>query len=449
MGREVLPDPKALISGLHDRHAKFMISVWPNPHGKAGDAITAAKGFINNSVYDATHPDIRALRWKLLDEAFFSIGTDAWWQDAAEPLDDGNSMEGSKTFLGEGSLWRNAYPLFHSQCLYEGQRAADPGKRVCNLTRSAYLGQQRYGTIAWSGDITGDWITFRRQIPAGLNLCMAGIPYWTTDCGGFFRPSDQYQSPDYNELQARWFEWSTFCPILRIHGYKTKTEFWNWLPETQRILADYDAFRYRMLPYTYAVAWQVTSAGSTMMRALALDFRDDPKALAVDDEYLFGPSLLVAPSPRPRPANAMSTFRRVRTGLISGQASLIREGQRFALRPRWRKSRSSPGPGASFRSARRWSGATRNHAIPPSSGSIPEPTVPSPSTRTPATATTTRRGACRDPDHLERGRTQTHDRGPSGILSGHAGQENLPHRLGRSRPWNGHDRGQARSGPLL
>mgnify|MGYP000113644292 CR=1 FL=1 len=289
------PDPQALIQGLHDRHAKFMISIWPNPRGKAGDAFKAANGCMGKNFYDATNPDIRALRWKFINNAFFSIGTDAWWQDAAEPGDDGNPMEGSTVFLGSGSLWRNAYPLFHSECVYEGQRAANPGKRVCNLTRSAYLGQQRYGTVAWSGDIRGDWITFRRQIPAGLNLCMAGIPYWTTDCGGFFRPRDEYKSPVYNELQARWFEWSCFCPILRIHGYQTKTEFWNWLPETQRILADYDMLRYRMLPYTYSEAWSVTSEGSTMMRALALDFREDPKALAVSDEHLFGAALLVAP----------------------------------------------------------------------------------------------------------------------------------------------------------
>lgn len=293
------PDPKALIQGLHDRHAKFMISVWPNPHGKAGDAIKAAKGFINGGYYDASNPDIRALRWKFLNEGFFSIGTDAWWQDAAEPGDDGNAMEDSMTFLGAGNLWRNAYPLFHSQCLYEGQRATDPGKRVCNLTRSAFLGQQRYGTVVWSGDIAGDWITFRRQIPAGLNFCMAGIPYWTTDTGGFFRRGNQ-DDPDLNERLARWFEWSTFCPILRIHGYKTKTEFWNWLPETQRILAEYDTFRYRMLPYNYSVAWQVTSAGSTIMRALPFDFREDGKALSIDDEYLFGPSLLVAPVTTPK-----------------------------------------------------------------------------------------------------------------------------------------------------
>jgi alpha-D-xyloside xylohydrolase len=293
------PDPKALIRGLHDRHAKFMISVWPNPRGTVGEAIKKAGGFINGGIYDATNPEIRSLRWKSLDEAFFSIGTDAWWQDAAEPGDDGMAMEGAKTFLGEGSLWRNAYPLFHSQCLYEGQRATDPGKRVCNLTRSAFLGQQRYGTVVWSGDIAGDWITFRRQIPAGLNFCMAGIPYWTTDTGGFFRRGKQ-DDPDVNERLARWFQWSTFCPILRIHGYKTHTEFWNWLPATQKILAEYDTFRYRMLPYNYAVAWQVTSAGSTIMRALPFDFRDDAKALSIDDEYLFGPSILVAPVTTPK-----------------------------------------------------------------------------------------------------------------------------------------------------
>ena len=293
------PNPKALIQGLHDRHAKFMISVWPNPHGKAGDAIKGAKGFINGGYYDPTNPDIRSLRWKFLNDGFFSIGTDAWWQDAAEPGDDGQAMEHSTTFLGAGNLWRNAYPLFHSQCLYEGQRATDPGKRVCNLTRSGFLGQQRYGTVTWSGDICGDWTTFRRQIPAGLNFCMAGLPYWTTDTGGFFRRGNM-DDPDVNERLVRWFEWSTFCPVLRIHGYKTHTEFWNWLPTTQKILADYDSLRYRMLPYNYSVAWQVTSAGSTMMRALAFDFLNDPKALAIDDEYLFGPSILVAPVTTPK-----------------------------------------------------------------------------------------------------------------------------------------------------
>jgi alpha-D-xyloside xylohydrolase len=288
------PDPKGMIRQVHDRHMKYMISVWPNPHGKAGDGLKKA-GLLVGAVYDATNPEARKLRWQFLNEAFFSLGVDSWWQDAAEPLDDGNTLEGNSVFLGSGSLWRNAYPLFHSQGIFEGQRATDPEKRVCNLTRSGFLGQQRYGAITWSGDIAGDWITFRRQIPAGLNFCLAGIPYWTTDCGGFFRPRDQYKSADYNELQARWFQWSTFCPILRIHGYQTTTEIWNWLPDTQKILTDYDRFRYRMLPYNYSVAWQVTAAGSTIMRALPMDYSEDPAVRPISDEYSFGPAILVAP----------------------------------------------------------------------------------------------------------------------------------------------------------
>ncbi len=209
----------------------------------------------------------------------------------------------SRRFLGAGDFYRNAYPLFASQSIYEGQRAADPNKRVCILTRSAFPGLQRYASAIWSGDISGNWETFKRQIPAGLNFCLAGIPYWTTDCGGFWHPADQYASPDYNELLARWFEWSAFCPILRIHGGATETEMWKWLPETQKILLDYDNLRHRLLPYNYSVAWRVTSSGYTMMRALPLDFRADKTALAVSDEYMLGPAFLVAPVTGPQATN--------------------------------------------------------------------------------------------------------------------------------------------------
>ena len=275
------PDPKAIIKAVHDLNMHYMISVWPNPSGSAAEALHKINGFVGggkSGVYDATNPEARKVRWNLLNDAFFSIGTDAWWQDAAEPLDDGNGLNNKTVFLGSGNRLHNVFPLFHSECIYEGQRAANPEKRVCNLTRSAYPGQQRYATVVWSGDVAGNWETFRRQIPAGLNICLAGIPYWTTDCGGFFRPSHQFESKDYNELQARWFEWSTFCPILRIHGYMTKTEIWNWFLETQKILAAYDRLRYRMLPYNYSSAWQVTSAASTIMRALPMDFPNDPAA---------------------------------------------------------------------------------------------------------------------------------------------------------------------------
>lgn len=295
------PDPAAMIRELHDLNLKFMISVWPNPRGAAGDEFNKLpQGKVGSSAfYDPTNPAAVALRWKWLDRSFFSLGTDAWWQDAAEPGDEGAAVYGSNLFIGSGDRHANAYPFFHSKGLYESQRAASAEKRVVNLTRSAFTGQQRFGTIAWSGDVNGDWVTLRRQISAGLQFSLTGQPFWTTDAGGFFRPGKRYTSKDHNELQARWFQWSTFCPILRIHGYQTKTEFWEWLPATQAVLTDYTRLRYRMLPYNYSVAWQVTHANASMLRPLASDFPGDTTAVATSDAYLFGPSFLVTPVTTP------------------------------------------------------------------------------------------------------------------------------------------------------
>ena len=290
------PDPAGMIKELHDMNVKFMISVWPNPKGEAKAALQAIPhGFIGGSYYDAYNPEARRARWSVINKNLFSIGTDAWWQDGAEPGDGGTTVYGQETSRGSGDRDALAYPLFHTQGIYENQRATNPEKRVVNLTRSGYAGQQRYGAIVWSGDIRGDWITFKRQIAAGLNFSLSGQPYWTTDAGGFFRPPGQYTDVDYNEVQARWFEWSTFCPIQRIHGLHTKTEFWNWLPQTQKVLIGYDKLRYRLLPYNYSLAWQVTHRNSTSMRPLVMDFPNDPKAVATSDEYLWGPSFLVAP----------------------------------------------------------------------------------------------------------------------------------------------------------
>ena len=293
------PDPPGMIRQLHEMNCKYMISIWPNPAGKLGQALAANHDVLasaSSRLYDATDPAARALRWQFIKSALFDAGTDAWWQDSDEPMDDSaRSMNGFRMHLGSSNRYQNAYPLFHNEGVYEHQRVDDPGKRVVILSRSAYPGQQRYAAAVWSGDVAGTWDSFRRQIPAGLGFCLSGQPYWTTDCGGFFRPPDEYKSADFNELQARWYEFSTFCPILRIHGNHTATEVWNWLPETEKTLQAYDEFRHRMLPYTYSVAWQVTHAGSTMMRALPLDFRNDAKACAVPDEYMFGPAFLVSP----------------------------------------------------------------------------------------------------------------------------------------------------------
>ncbi|MEJ2077754.1 MAG: glycoside hydrolase family 31 protein [Acidobacteriota bacterium] len=296
------PDPAAMIRKLHAENLKFMISVWSNPHGDTREELEKNHALIGEWI-DQFNPVGREIRWKHLNETFFKIGTDAWWADATEPGDDGNALVGQETFLGPGDFYRNAYPLFSSEAIYQGQRATTSKKRVCILTRSAFPGEQRYASAIWSGDIAGDWTTFRRQIPAGLNFCLTGMPYWTTDTGGFWHPEDQYVSPDYNELLSRWFEWSTFCPILRVHGWETKTEMWNWLPETQKVMLAYDELRHRLLPYIYSVAWRVTSQGDTMMRALPMDFRSDTKALDTSDEYMFGPAFLVAPVTEPKATN--------------------------------------------------------------------------------------------------------------------------------------------------
>lgn len=300
MDERQFPDPATWIKAVHNQKVKMMITVWPNPSGKAGAALKQVpQGFIAKC-YDAFNPAARQVRWEQMKQAFFDLGMDAWWQDGAEPGDDGNELENHQTFIGPGNLHRNAYPLFHTQGVYEGQRAATDQKRVVILTRSGYLGQQRYGAAVWSGDVRGDWETFRRQIASGLNFCLTGQPWWTTDSGGFFGVHQPDKDAAGNELNARWFQWSAFCPVMRIHGYGRQTESWNWMPETQAIMLKYNRLRHRLLPYIYSVGWKVREDGYTFMRALPMDFRDDPEACAVLDAYLFGPAFLVAPVTQPK-----------------------------------------------------------------------------------------------------------------------------------------------------
>jgi alpha-D-xyloside xylohydrolase len=167
------------------------------------------------------------------------------------------------------------------------------------LTRSGYAGVQRNAASVWSGDVDPNWETFRRQIPAGLNLSVSGIPYWTTDIGGFV--SANPDDPKYRELYIRWFEFGAFCPIFRAHGTRTtnQNEIWSYGPEAQKILTEYDQLRYRLMPYIYSTAWRVTNEGYTMMRPLVMDFRTDVRAENIGDQYLFGPSIMVGPVTEP------------------------------------------------------------------------------------------------------------------------------------------------------
>jgi len=291
------PDPKLLCDELHKLNARFSISVWENAdkNCEVGKSYTANKLYIENSPWiDITNPATREAHWNALNTNMFSTGVDSWWMDATEPEND--ALKNAKTYMGNGSFYRLTYPLFVSQAVYEGQRKTTSEKRVCILTRSAFAGQQRYGTINWSGDINGTWDGFRRQIIAGLGYCITGMPFYTTDIGGFFRPgASQYTDEKYQELLTRWFQYGVFNPIFRIHGYQTETEIWKFgekFEKNARLILD---LRYRLLPYIYSEAWQVSKSGSTLMRPLVMDFQNDTLALKQKYEYMFGNSVLVAP----------------------------------------------------------------------------------------------------------------------------------------------------------
>jgi len=216
----------------------------------------------------------------------------------------------------------NAYSLLHSEGIYKGQRAVTRSKRVVNLTRSAYIGQQRYSTITWSGDLAANWETLRRQIPAGLNFCVTGLPYWTLDIGAFFvkrKPElwfwcgDYDQGVDdlgYRELYARWFQYGAFLPMFRAHGTDTPREIWRFGNPGEPVydtLVKYLRLRYRLMPYIYSLAGQVTHQDYTMLRMLPFDFRHDSNTYGIDDEYMFGSALLVCPVTKPMYFTANST----------------------------------------------------------------------------------------------------------------------------------------------
>jgi alpha-D-xyloside xylohydrolase len=295
------PNPAGFIKEIHDLNAHFNISIWSNPdkNSEIGKEFVAKKRFIGDSKWlDYFNPETRKEYWNTLKVNMFDNGVDSWWMDAVEPEND--ALKGEKTFIGVGEFYRLTYPLMVSQAVYEGQRETSSEKRVCILTRSAFLGQQKYGIINWSGDIGGTWDTYKRQIVAGLNYTITGLPYWTTDIGGFFRPGkSQYTDEKFHELLTRWYQWGTFNPIFRMHAYQTETEPWKYGQTVEDNMRKMLNLRYRLLPYIYSEAWQVTKNGSTMMRSLVMDFNGDNDAVIQPYEYMFGKAFLVAPVTEP------------------------------------------------------------------------------------------------------------------------------------------------------
>ena len=301
------PDPAGMFKTLHDTGFHAMISVWARfESGSAnydalksgGDLMTPQLGDGKTSYYDPFKADGRSLYWQQMNTALFSKGVDGWWLDATEPELNTNwgEFRTFQTSAGPGAVVYNAYPLMTTTAVHDGQRATTSDKRVFILTRSAYAGQQRNGAVTWSGDITGDWATFKRQIPAGLNFSLSGIPYWTTDIGGYFLSGlGGPGQAGYTELFERWFEFGGFCPIFRTHGTGADRNIYAFGAAAQTVLLGVDQLRYRLLPYIYSASWRVTHDAYTMMRALVFDFAADPKALDIPDEYMFGPALLVSP----------------------------------------------------------------------------------------------------------------------------------------------------------
>lgn len=344
MNPKYYPSPKALADSVHAMNAKLMISVWDNPQWCPEADDFKSKGLmLEHDVYDVFNPDGRKLFWKYADDEFFSQGFDAWWCDSSEPLDgDWNRIPGpengkpygwddherrwhlNQDVLGEalGIEHSSLYSLYHTMGIYENQRATGTSKRVVNLTRSSYLGQQRYGTIVWNGDTHASWQSFRDQIPAGLNYMATGNPYWTVDVGSFFTRNDGHrwfyigEFPDgvndgnYREYYTRMFQWGTFLPMLRSHGSDTPREIWRFgEPGTPYYDAIYKMIdlRYQLVPYIYSMAFAQTFRNYTMARLLAFDFASDAEVFDLKDEYMFG-DFLVCPITRPR---SEAKFRKV------------------------------------------------------------------------------------------------------------------------------------------
>lgn len=334
MNEKYYPDPAALADSVHSMNARLMVSIWPNPQYCPQADDFREKGYmLENSVYDAFDPEARKYYWKYANDEFFSKGFDAWWCDSSEPLDgDWNKIPeqiGDKPYSREdherrwhlnkdilsstlGAERSSLYGLYHAKGIYENQRATDTDKRVVNLTRSGYAGQQRYSTILWNGDVSASWESLRQQIPSGLNYMATGNPYWTVDVGCFFTGNDNHwfrkgefpqgvKDKGYRDFYTRMFQWATFLPVLRSHGTDTPREPWQFgEPGTEH----YDAIlkminlRYSLMPYIYSKAAEQTRGGYSMARPLAFDFPKDHNVYDIKDQYMFG-DFLVCPVTSP------------------------------------------------------------------------------------------------------------------------------------------------------
>ncbi len=319
MYRPAYPNPKAMVDQLHKENFHGMISIWPCfGTGTANfDALKAAGNLTSitwdnftthtrDTYYDAHSPKAREMYWQQARDSLVKrYGWDAWWVDQCEPdTEDPNERKKAIFYTGKGVDYFNSYSLEHTKGIYEKWRRDIAGKRIFLLARQAFAGQQRTAATLWSSDISTTFPTLRNQVPQAINTCSSGIPYWTSDIGGYISRTaaggiPDWKQPSMRELFTRWFQFGAFCPIFRIHGRGERALFSsNWDEKTRTVLLKYDNLRYRLLPYIYSLSAKVTMDNYTMMRSLAFDFRNDAAVYAIPDQYMFGPAFMVAPVTR-------------------------------------------------------------------------------------------------------------------------------------------------------
>ncbi|KDN56229.1 xylosidase [Flavobacterium seoulense] len=314
--KERFPNPKKWADEIHKLNAKLLIVTWPG----FGPKTEQRKEFDSKNMiikfdtwppksgarpYDVYNPEALDIYWRYLNKGIFSyIGNDGWWLDSTEP-DHINKKDSDfllPTHLGTYRSVKNAFSMMHNKGIATNQRLTNDNKRVVILTRSGFIGQQRYGSNTWSGDVASSWEMLEKQIPAALNYTLMGIPNWNSDIGGFFagrwKKDGGNNNPEFQELYVRWMQFGTFCPMMRSHGTDLPREIWNfgergsWCFDAQEKAIN---LRYKLLPYIYSTSWDVSHNNGTFMRPLIMDFANDSKTHEIGNEYLFGRSLLVAP----------------------------------------------------------------------------------------------------------------------------------------------------------
>ena len=320
------PDPDAMIRELKEMGIELMVSIWPTVDYRSenfqemlekGYLIRTERGFRiamdfqgNTVHYDATNPDARKFVWNVARKNYYEKGIRTFWLDEAEPEYTVYDFDNYRYYLGPNVQIGNIYPELYAKTFYDGM-TEEGQKNVINLLRCAWAGSQKYGALVWSGDVHSSFASFRNQLSAGLSMAIAGIPWWTTDIGGFHggNPDD----PKFRELLVRWFEWGTFCPVMRLHGERqplkapigteggalcvsgADNEVWSFGEENYEILKNYLKLREKMKPYLREQMEAAHEKGTPVMRPLFYDFSDDTKSWDIEDQYMFGPDVMVAP----------------------------------------------------------------------------------------------------------------------------------------------------------